>query len=133
MHVTHPLGDHLLGFGPHQVDIALRPAKLERIGRIAAEVEQRAAVLLIGPRRICRQPRDLVDLAVVFDVIARPRLAQDLDQLVAAAIAEGAVGDFARKIRRDDIEREPPPEHVVERRDGAREHDGLQLAAADRS
>jgi hypothetical protein len=88
----------LLGLGPHQVDVALRAAQFQRIGRIAAEIQQRPAVLLIGLCRVGGSPRNLVDLAVVFDVVARPGLAQDLHHLVAALVAIGAVGHLAGEV-----------------------------------
>jgi hypothetical protein len=41
-------------FGPHQIDVAMLGAQLQRVGRIAAEIQQRAAILLIG---LCRRGR----------------------------------------------------------------------------
>lgn len=49
-HVAHPLGDALLGLGPHEVHVAGLRAEVERFGRAAAEVEERP-VLLVGPGR----------------------------------------------------------------------------------
>jgi hypothetical protein len=68
----------------------------------------------------------------MIDGVARPGLAQDLHHLVAAAIAERAVGLLARKIRRDHVQRQPALQHVVQRGHRARQHDRVQLAAADR-
>ena len=129
VHIAHPLGDLFLGFGPHQVDIAMLAAQLQRIGRIAPEIQKRPA-RLIGPRRVGRHPRELVNLALVVDGVARPGLLEDFDHLARALIAKGAVGHLARKIGRDDIHRQPPLQHVIERGDGARQHDRLHLATA---
>ena len=129
VHIAHPLGDLFLGFGPHQVDIAMLAAQLQRVGRIAPEIQKRPAGL-IGARRIGRQPRELINLALIVDGVARPGLLEDLDHLARALIAKGAVGHFARKIGGDDIYRQPPLQHVIKRGDGARQHDRLHLTAA---
>lgn len=55
-------------------------AQVERIGRVAAEIQQRAAGL-IGDDRIGGQAREVIDLAFVIDLALRPSLFQDLNYL----------------------------------------------------
>src|SRR5690606_20137328 len=73
---------------------------------------------------------EAVDFALEVDLVARPRLAQYLHHLARALVAVAAVGALAGKVRRDDVHRQPAFQHVVERGDGARQHDRLHLAAA---
>ena len=127
----HATGKLVFGLGPHQVDVALRAAELQRVGGITAEIEQRTAILLIGPRRLGADAFEIVDLALEIDRVAGPGLTQDLHHLVAAPVAEGAVGDFARKIRTDDVQRQPALEHVIKCGDGAGQHDRLHFTATD--
>ena len=129
MHRPHLVGQRGFGRGPHQVHVAVATAQFQRIGRVAAEVQQRPAGLP-GPRRVGRQALELVDLALVVDAVLRPGLLQDLDHLMAAAVAAGAIFDLAGKVRRDDVDGEPALQHVVERGDGARQHGRLHLTAA---
>ena len=132
MHRPHPLGEVFLLFGPHQVDVAMLAAEIQRIGRVAAEIEERAA-LLIRLGRVGGQAHEIIDLALVVDLVAGPSLLEDLDHLARALVTELALGLLARKIRGDDIQRQAAFQHVIERGDGARQHDRLHLAAADRS
>jgi len=66
------------------------------------------------------------------DLVLRPAFAQDLHDLVAAFVAVFAVGHFTGKIGADDVQRQPPLQHMIQRRNGARQHDRLHLATADR-
>ncbi len=76
----------------------MRAAELQRVGRIAAEIEKRAAILLIGGAGSVGHVLEIVDLALEVDFVARPGLTQDFHDLVAAAaVTKRAVGDFAGK------------------------------------
>ena len=57
---------------------------------------------------------------------------EDFDNFTGALIAEGAVSDFTWEIRGNNVNRQTPLQHVIERRDGARQHDGLHFTAAHR-
>ena len=104
-------------------------AEIEGIGRVAAEIQQRSTGL-VGPYRVGGQPLELVDLALVVDLIPRPRLLEDFHHLARALIAERAGLGLTGKVRGDDVDGQPPFEHVVEGRDRAREHDRLHLPTA---
>ena len=128
----HPRRQFLAGLGPHQIDIAMLRAQLDRRRRVAAEIQERAAILLIGPRGLRRQPAEIIDLALVIDLVLRPGLFQDLDHLARALVAVGAVFLLTGEIGTDDVDRQPAFQHVVEGGHRARQHDRLHFAAAHR-
>ena len=131
MHIAHTLRQHLAGFRPHQVHITVRTTQLQRRRTVAAEVQERAAVLLVRPDRVGAQALELVDLAFVIDLVLRPGLLEDLDDLPGALVAVVTVGFFTREIGGNDVQRQPALEHVVQRGHGTRQHGGVHLTAAD--
>ena len=63
MYRLHPLAQIFLGLRPHEIDITMFGAKLDRIGRIAAKIKQRATVLLIGTGRLRTNPLEVINLS----------------------------------------------------------------------
>mmetsp|Transcript_33633 Transcript_33633/g.43308 ORF Transcript_33633/g.43308 Transcript_33633/m.43308 type:complete len:217 (-) Transcript_33633:255-905(-) len=131
MNRFHPFGELVLGFRPHQIHIAMAPTEFERRWRVAAEIEQGAACL-IGFGWRCREPAEIIDLALIVELVLCPSLLQDLDDFVGAFVTIGALGDFARKVRTDHIQGQSPFEHMIQSRDRARQHDGLHFTASNR-
>ena len=95
---AHALGQLFLGFGPHQVDIAMGGAQVNRLRRVATKVQQ-GATGLVGAHRVGRQALELVNLALVVDLVLRPGLFEDFDHLQRAAVAVLVAGGLAREIR----------------------------------
>ncbi len=104
-------------------------AKVECGWGIAAEIEQRATGL-IGFGGVGGETLEIVDFALIVDFVLSPRLFQDFDHLAGALVAKGAVFFLAGEIRRDDVHRQPSVQHVIERCEGAGQHDGLHFTAA---
>ena len=125
----HPPLQRFDSLGPHQIDITVLPAELERIGRVPPEVQQRPA-RLVGPHRIGGQTFELVDLALMVDLIPGPGLLEDFHHFTRALVAEWAGLSLTGKVRRDDVDGQSAFEHVVEGRHRPREHDRLHLPAA---
>ena len=77
---SHALGQLVLGFGPHQIDIAVGGAQVNGLRRVTAKVQQGAAGL-VGAHRVGRQALELVNLALVVDLVLRPGLFEDFHHL----------------------------------------------------
>ncbi len=69
----------------------------------------------------------------MVDGVTRPGLAQNLNDLVAALVAKGAISHFAGEIGADDVERQAALQHMVERRPRTGQHDRLHFATTDSS
>ena len=99
MYRLHSLAQIFPIFRPHQIHIAMLSAKLDRIGRIATKIQQRATVLLIGARRFCADALKVIDLPFKVDLIGRPSLFEDLHHFTRSLIAIGAWLFLAWEIR----------------------------------
>ena len=127
---SHALGQLVLGLGPHQVHVAVGGAQVNRLRRVATKIQQ-GATGLVGAHGVGRQALELVDLALVIDLVLRPGLFENFHHLERPAVAVLVAGGLAGEIRRNHVQNQPPLQHVVQRGHGARQHDGLHLATAD--
>ncbi len=127
-HVSDDRGDRLGLVGPHQEDVAALRRRLACILGQAAEIERRRLARDGADAR--RIELELPELAVMVEALAVQHRLEDLHRLDGAAVARARRQHLAGQIGRDDVDRQPPAEQPVDRRDLARE---LRRPASRRS
>ena len=106
-------------------------AQVLREWRDAAEVEQGAAILLIGMRGLGVRQAEVVMLTVPLErTLGAPEAMQDLDDLAAAFLAHHMARLLARQVGGDVVDAEPSFGDVIDGANRTRQHRQPDLADA---
>ena len=122
-HDAHRFGDTVLGFRPHEEDIAMLRAQVLCGGRDAAEVHERAAVLLIRLGGFGGGEADAIKFTFPLEgAVGAPHALQDLDDLAGAGIADFVALFHARHVGGDDVDAQAAFGDVIDGGERPREH-----------
>ena len=101
-------------------------------GRNPSEVEQRSPILLVWFDRIGVRDLEVVELPGKIDLVLRPALLENLDDLTRSRVARLTFHSLSGKVGGNDIHGHAALRDVVDRREMAGQHRRMNLPHPDR-